>query len=130
MDGYDPLTGTVYEFHECLYHGCPTYFPVRDAKHYATPDRIVEELCQATLNKRMALLRAGYTVIEMWECQWDRLVDNEPAVSQFLRSFDLVPPLEPREAFLVDGQVRWLCMPWLGRARTYAMWMSPPFTRG
>ena len=47
----------------------------------------------------MAVLRAGYTVIEMWECQWDRLVDNEPAVSQFLRSFDLVPPLEPREAF-------------------------------
>ena len=47
----------------------------------------------------MALLRAGYTVIEMWECQWDRLVDREPAISQFLRSFDLVPPLEPREAF-------------------------------
>ena len=47
----------------------------------------------------MALLRAGYTVIEMWECDWDRLVDNEPAVSQFLASFDLVPPLEPREAF-------------------------------
>ena len=47
----------------------------------------------------MALLRAGYTVIEMWECDWDRLVDNEPAVSQFLASFDLVAPLEPREAF-------------------------------
>ena len=48
----------------------------------------------------MALLRAGYTVIEIWECEWDRLVDNEPVVSQFLASFDLVPPLEPREAFL------------------------------
>ena len=36
----------------------------------------------------------------MWECQSDRLVDNEPAASQFLRSFDLVPPLEPREVFL------------------------------
>ena len=99
VDGFDPLTGTVYKFHGCLYHGCPTYFPVRDAKHYATPDRTVEELYQATLNKRMALLRAGYTVIKMWKCQWDRLVDNEPTVSQFLCSFDLVPPLEPREAF-------------------------------
>ena len=47
----------------------------------------------------MALLQAGYTVIEMWECDWDRLGDNEPAVSQFLASFDLVAPLEPREAF-------------------------------
>ena len=47
----------------------------------------------------MALVRAGYKVIEMWECQWDRLVENEPAVSQFLHSFDVVPPLEPREAY-------------------------------
>ena len=35
----------------------------------------------------------------MWECEWDRLVDNESAVSQSLRSFDLVAPLELREAF-------------------------------
>ena len=77
----------------------PPVSPLRDAKHYATPDRTVDELYQSALSKHMALLRAGYTVIEMWEWQWDRLVDNEPAVSQFLRSFDLVPPLEPREAY-------------------------------
>ena len=71
VDGYDPLTRTVYEFHRCLYHGCPRCYPNRQAKHYATPDRTVEELYQATLSKRMALLRAGYTVIEMWECDWD-----------------------------------------------------------
>ena len=23
VDGYDPSTGTVHEFHGCLYHGCP-----------------------------------------------------------------------------------------------------------
>ena len=97
VDGYDPLICTVYEFHGCLYHGCPRCYPSR--RHYAVPERSVEELYQATLCKRMALLRADYTVIEMWECEWDRLVDSEPAVSQFLRSFDLVAPWEPREAF-------------------------------
>ncbi|CAH3146220.1 unnamed protein product, partial [Porites lobata] len=65
VDGYDPLTRTVYEFHGCLYRGCPRCYPVRNATHYATPDRTVEELYQATLSKRMALLRAGYTVIEI-----------------------------------------------------------------
>ena len=114
--------GTVYEFHGCLYHGCPRCYPNRRAKHYAVPERSVEELYQATLSKRMALLRAGYTVIEMWKCQWDRLVDNEPAVSQFRRSFDLVPPLQP-PPFLGAEQARWPCMLWLGRARKYAMWM-------
>ena len=47
----------------------------------------------------MALLRAGYTVIEMWECEWDKLLDTDEAVQCFLTSFDLVAPLEPREAF-------------------------------
>ena len=98
VDGYDALTRAVYKFYGCLYHGCPTCYPMRDIKHYATPDRTMEELYQATLNKRMALLRAGYSVIEV--CQWDRLVENEPSFSQFLRSFNLVPPLKPREAFL------------------------------
>ena len=72
---------------------------MRNVKHYAVPDRSVEELYQATLSKRMALLRAGYTVIEMWECEWDNLVDSDEAVQRFLDSFDLVAPLEPREAF-------------------------------
>ena len=100
VDGYDPLTRTVYEFHACLYHGGPRCYPNRQAKHYAVPDRNVEELYQATLSKRMALLRASYTVIELWECEWDHLVDTDETVQRFLNSFDLAPPLEPREAFL------------------------------
>ena len=50
------------------------------AKHYAVPDRRLEKLYQITLLKCMALLRAGYTVLEMWECEWDRLVDTDEAV--------------------------------------------------
>ena len=99
VDGYDPVTRTIYEFHGCLFHGCPVCYPNRQSRHYATPDRTVEELYQATLNKRMALLREGYTVVEMWECQWDSLVKKDEAVKQFLASLQLVPPLEPREAF-------------------------------
>ena len=99
VDGFDPVTRTVYEFHGCLYHGCPLCYPNRQAKHYATPDRTVEELYQATLNKRMAMLRAEYTVVELWECQWDRLVDTNADVQCFLASLELVPPLDPREAF-------------------------------
>ena len=35
----------------------------------------------------------------MWECEWDQLVNTNEAVQRFLSSFDLVAPLEPREAF-------------------------------
>ena len=99
VDGYDPITKTIYEFNGCIYHGCPTCYPVRDIKNYAAPDRTVEELYQATLAKRLDMLKAGYKVHEIWECQWDRQLQTNAAVRQFLSSFDLVPPLEPRDAF-------------------------------
>ena len=99
VDGYDPITKTCYEFNGCFFHGCPTCYPNRDIKHYVTPDRTVEELYQATLTKRIALLKAGYRVNEIWECRWDSLVKTDQAVNRFLSSFDLVPPLQPRDAF-------------------------------
>ena len=99
VDGYDALTTTVYEFYGCFFHGCRTCYPLRDVRHYATSDRTVQELYNATVAKRMDLLRAGFNVIEVWECEWDRQVEMNAEVKRFLSSFDLVPPLEPRDAF-------------------------------
>ena len=99
VDGYDTSTNTIYEFHGCLFHGCPSCYPMRDIKHYCAPDRTVQELYNATEAKRMALLRAGYNVFECWECQWDEQVKTNQAVQRFLASFDLVAPLNPRDAF-------------------------------
>ena len=99
VDGYDSVTRTVYEFHGCFYHGCPKCYPVRDIKHYACPDRTFEELYQATLAKRMALLRAGFKVLEIWQCEWDEQLKKNAEVQRFLNSLDLVPPLQPRDSF-------------------------------
>ena len=99
VDGFDSYPKTVYEFYGCFFHGCPTCYPVRDVKHYAAPDRTVQERFNATEAKRMALLRAGFKVIEIWECQWEQQVDTNPSVQNFLASFDLVAPLQPRDTF-------------------------------
>ena len=99
VDGYDSVTRTVYEFNGCFFHGCPKCYPVRDIKHYASPDRTFEELYQATLAKRMALLRAGFKVHEIWQCEWHEQLKKNAEVQRFLNSFDLVAPLNPRDAF-------------------------------
>ena len=99
VDGFDSYTGTVYEFQGCIYHGCRSCYPVRNIRNYAAPDRTVEELYAATEAKRMDLLRAGYKVIEIWEHQWDQQMQTNAEVKNFLASFDLVKPLEPRDAF-------------------------------
>ena len=99
VDGLDDTTKTVYEFLGCIFHGCPTCYPMRDIKHYCAPDRTVQELYNATEAKRTALLNAGYNVFECWECQWDEQLKKNAEVQSFLASFDLVAPLNPRDAF-------------------------------
>ena len=100
VDGYDQVTRTVYEFHGCLWHGCPRCFPKqRDSKHVTHPDRTLDELYRATQVKTQALRTEGYAVVEQWECDWDRQVQTSPELRAFLSELNLVPPLDPRQAF-------------------------------
>ena len=101
VDGYDPVTQTVYEFHGCRWHGCRSCFPRhRDIKSAQNPDRTFTEMYDATLVKMQTLRNAGYRVVEMWECQWAKMVKNplHPAHA-FVKSLTLPEPLVPREAF-------------------------------
>jgi len=100
VDGYNPRTNTVYEFHGCLWHGCEEcYKKNRDVKHVVNADRTLEELRRATRVKTNTLRNAGYTVVEMWECDWDKQVRGNPHVKAFVESLTWIEPLEPRDAF-------------------------------
>ena len=79
MDGYDPLTKTVYEFHGCEFHGCRKCKPNnRHVKTFHHPDRTVEAMYQTTKVKTEVLRAAGYTVMEKWECEFTKdLKQNE-----------------------------------------------------
>lgn len=50
---------------------------------------------EATLKKAAMLRVTGYTVIEKWGCEFK----NDPELQSFLESFEIVTPLEPRDAF-------------------------------
>lgn len=67
-------------------------------KHNVTPDRTNEEKYQATLAKSIDLILSGYHVQEIWEYQWDKMVKEDPSIQAFLNGFDLIPPLNPRDA--------------------------------
>jgi len=100
VDGLDPVTNTVYEFYGCLWHGCPHCYPgKRDMKRRVMPDRSAEEAYRATLKKSADLQKAGYHVVEIWECKWDRLVKQDPQIKAFINQLKWVDPLEPRDAF-------------------------------
>ena len=92
VDGYDATTNTVYQFHGCYWHACPVCFPA----HHAFPEKqgFRAELSQKyydTQRRTMVLRAAGYTVVEMWEHDWDRLDLSTP---DWLSNSD---PLRPRD---------------------------------
>ena len=100
VDGFDPVTKTVYEFHGCEFHGCPKCKPFkRHEKAFHHPDRTVEAVYQATLRKTELLKEAEYNVIEQWECDFKRMLKHVDGLQERVDAMSWVTPLNPREAF-------------------------------
>jgi hypothetical protein len=100
LDGYCATTHTAYEFHGCLYHGCPTCYPTgrSDFVHPRTKQSM-EELYALTLRKKTALRSLGYAYKCIWEHEFADLVDANAITAQFVHALDLQERLVPREAF-------------------------------
>ena len=69
MDGYDPLTNTVYEFHGDYWHGNP--------KKY-NPNKINPSigvkfgtLYKKTKEKEKKIRKGGFKLVTIWESDWD-----------------------------------------------------------
>ncbi|PFX27098.1 hypothetical protein AWC38_SpisGene8231 [Stylophora pistillata] len=99
VDGYDRESRTIYEFHGCLFHGCRDCFPKRNQVAFASAGLNVEALRRQTAQKTATLQQLGYTVVEMWQCQWEKQKKADPILRNFLQSLNSTTPLQPREAF-------------------------------
>lgn len=100
VDGYHAPSNTVYEYHGCFYHGCPKCTSTqRQKKRNCHPDRPIDKVYEATCLKTAILRDAGYTVIEKWGCEFAEQKKTDPELQAFLEKFEMVPPLEPRDAF-------------------------------
>ena len=99
VDGFNPLTRTVYEFHGCFFHGCTTCFKNRTQRHLKLNNASCYEVRERTELKTQALREAGYEVQEMWECDWSQLKKDNTKVKTFVEQLELVSPLNPRDAF-------------------------------
>ncbi len=84
VDGFDPRTKTVMEFHGCFYHAhdCPAN--ARMEEHPYHPGVPLEEIRRKTAQKSAYLRALGYNVIEIWECDWQRRKRIDPDVKRFL----------------------------------------------
>ena len=99
VDGWDPQSRNVYEFHGWVFHGCPKCF----SSNSYNPLKI--ETFEANLkkhNKRILAIKSAPEVsnlIEIWECEYDKQVSMNDEFANFIKTEKHIkPPLEPRNA--------------------------------
>ena len=83
VDGFDPNTGTVFQFHGCWWHGCTRCFG--DRGRIIRYGKTRDQLYASTIARTEALRKAGHRVIEKWQCQYEKT--NEPCPKKQTKSY-------------------------------------------
>jgi hypothetical protein len=65
VDGFDPLTNTVYEWNGSFWHGNPDYYLAEDL-HPIMKSITYGELYERTIRKQEDILNSGYNLIVQW----------------------------------------------------------------
>ena len=104
VDGYDSQTKTIYEFQGCFYHGCLTCFPNRTMKHPFHQNKTMQIGREETRSKIQQLTALGYHVKEMWESEWNRMIETVPKIKEFVEKVDIVTPQPPRRLLWWENQ--------------------------
>ena len=68
VDGYDPETKTVYEFHGDYWHGNPKKFKPSDLNKRCK--KTFGELYSATIKREDRIREAGYGLTVVWDSEW------------------------------------------------------------
>ena len=108
IDGIDE-NGVLYEFHGDFWHGCPSCYPDRNTMNPVVGISM-GDLYSNTICKVSQLESKGHKVIQMWECQFRKMIFNNPQLKlklvQYQNHHD---PLQPRDAFF-GGRTNATCL--------------------
>ena len=96
VDGFDEENNTIYSFLGDYWHGNPAKY--RGSTLNTRLGRDMNSIYLDTLDRERKLRQAGYTVISMWEKDFDIMM-KKPEVQEVLKDFQYSEPLNPRDAF-------------------------------
>jgi G:T-mismatch repair DNA endonuclease (very short patch repair protein) len=98
VDGYCESTRTIYQFHGCFFHGCKECY---DGESYNTvSNETFYTLRERTKRTTQLFQQHGYTVVEMWECNFRCESGLKSGLVNVLhaRDFFVNTNLNPRDA--------------------------------
>jgi hypothetical protein len=61
--------------------------------------KTMQTLYEATIEKVCYLREQGFNIMEMWECDLKKELEENEEIRHYFEEYDLVDPLQPRDAF-------------------------------
>jgi G:T-mismatch repair DNA endonuclease (very short patch repair protein) len=102
VDGYNKDSNTVYQFHGCFWHGHPACYKA------GTVNKVKLKSMGAIYKQhmsRMSILQKAphngkkLNIVEIWECEFDKMCKEDDELKKFLKDFDIKLPLNVRDSF-------------------------------
>ena len=100
LDGFCHETNTAYEFHGCVFHGCPQCFPEdrEETKHPLT-QQSMSELYALTQKKKAYVECQGMKYVCVWEHEFREACQGNSEFRHFIQTLDVTDRLDPRDSF-------------------------------
>lgn len=73
VDGYDPISKTIYEYDGCFWHGCERCFPTGINPKSKTS---FSTLLKTTERRRKIIIKSGFNLIYIWGCDFKTAGEN------------------------------------------------------
>jgi hypothetical protein len=97
VDGFDKKSNTVYQYYGCFWHGCTKCYSSDFI--YNKNKTTMEDLYEKTIERSEQLKKAGYNLIEMWECEWTKSKEYKKEMKQIEEEIKELEELNPRNVF-------------------------------
>lgn len=66
---------------------------------FSTSGLTVEACRRQTTQEITKLRQLGYSVVEMWQCQWEKMEKQRQDIKDFVQPLSLTTPINPRDSF-------------------------------
>ena len=67
VDGYEPKSNTIFQYHGCKWHGCPCQ--KRKERNSLEEERSAEQRYAKTIELEKKMKEQGFKIISIWECE-------------------------------------------------------------
>ena len=77
VDGYEPKTRTIFQYHGCKWHGCPCKKSGSSEQSSKERNSLDEERYAKTIELEKKMREQGFKLISVWECEKPKLKKME-----------------------------------------------------